>query len=306
VKREFLNTIVNGKLNQVQAWLYMDETFQVNTKLKLNLGTRADIYNFNFRNNTHDTASGNVSKGIISPKLNLYYLADSRLQLYAKSGFGYHSNDARAVIVGQLENTLARAFGNEIGATFKPFRRMLVNMALWSLDLQSELVYVGDEGIVEATGRTRRLGIDVSMRYQLGRFFFLDGDINLNRGWLRDEPAEANRIPLAPAFTSTGGLSYKKPAGLNGSLRYRFMGDRPANEDNSIVARGYFLMDASLNYNFRNFQAGISVENVLDHQWKEAQFATESRLREESAPVNEIHFTPGTPRFARITLAVLF
>jgi hypothetical protein len=39
----------------------------------------------------------------------------------------------------------------------------------------------------------------------------------------------------------------------------------------------------------------VSVENLLNTKWNETQFATESRLKEESNSVEEIHFTPGTP-----------
>jgi hypothetical protein len=33
----------------------------------------------------------------------------------------------------------------------------------------------------------------------------------------------------------------------------------------------------------------------LNTKWNETQFATESRLKDESNSVEEIHFTPGTP-----------
>lgn len=306
VKRELLNQKVSGQLNQINAWIYLDETVALNSRLKLNIGSRMDVYKFDFKNYLVDTASGIAIKAIVSPKLNLTYAANKNVQVFAKSGFGFHSNDARAVVVGKLENTLARAFGNELGATFKPFKKLVANVALWALDLQSELVYVGDEGIVEATGRTRRIGIDIGLRYQLNKNLFFDIDINKNKGWLRDEPKSANSIPLAPTFTSIGGITYKKSKGLNGSLRYRYMGDRAAIEDRSIIAQGYFLMDALVNYNFKKFQFGVSVENILNTQWKEAQFATESRLKDEALPVNEIHFTPGTPFFMKLNFAVSF
>ena len=41
-------------------------------------------------------------------------------------------------------------------------------------------------------------------------------------------------------------------------------------------------------------------------KWKETQFDTESRLKNEPAPVKEIHFTPGVPFFARIKMAIFF
>jgi len=78
-------------------------------------------------------------------------------------------------------------------------------------------------------------------------------------------------------------------------LRYRLIMDRPANEDNSIIAEGYFIFDANVSYRLNNITFGISVENLFDSDWNEAQFATESRLRDEAESVEELHFTPGTP-----------
>ncbi|MES2690216.1 MAG: TonB-dependent receptor [Bacteroidota bacterium] len=306
VKREFLNEIVRGTLNQVNAWVYVDENLELTSKLRLNLGLRGDIYNFDFKNQTVDTASGNVTKAVFSPKLNLFYTLNQSVQLFAKSGYGFHSNDARAVVVGKLENTLPKALGYEVGSTFKLGKRALVNVALWGLDLESELVYVGDEGIVEAAGRSRRLGVDFGVRYQLTQYLFLDADVNMNNGRLLDEPAGANRIPLAPTFTSIGGISYKRPAGFSGSVRYRYIGDRAATEDNSIIAHGYFLVDAVINYTKGNYQFGLTAENLLNREWKEAQFATESRLQNETQSVNEIHYTPGTPLFIRGSVSYFF
>ena len=113
-------------------------------------------------------------------------------------------------------------------------------------------------------------------------------------------------LPLAPRFTSVGGLTYRKEKGWNGTLRYRFMDNRPANEDNSVVAKGYFVVDAAINYTKKNWEAGLSIQNLLNTKWKETQFDTESKLQTEPAPVSEIHFTPGTPFFARLSFTVYF
>ena len=78
-------------------------------------------------------------------------------------------------------------------------------------------------------------------------------------------------------------------------MRYRYVSNRPANEDNSIVAKGYFITDAQLNYTQKKVTIGFSIQNLFNTQWKETQFATESRLKNEANSVNEIHFTSGTP-----------
>ena len=94
--------------------------------------------------------------------------------------------------------------------------------------------------------------------------------------------------------------------GFNGTLRYRFIGDRAANEDNSVIAKGYFLTDAVVNYTKQKFEVGLSAENIFDADWNEAQFDTESRLVDEPESVSEIHFTPGTPLFLKAKVTFSF
>ena len=72
---------------------------------------------------------------------------------------------------------------------------------------QQEFVYVGDEGVVEPSGRSRRQGIDVSVRYQLTQNLYADLDLNTAKPRAIDAEAGQNYLPLAPTFTSTGGLS---------------------------------------------------------------------------------------------------
>jgi outer membrane receptor protein involved in Fe transport len=103
-----------------------------------------------------------------------------------------------------------------------------------------------------------------------------------------------------------GGLTYRKAQGWNGSLRYRFMDNRPANEDNTVIAKSYFVADAALNYSSKKWETGISVQNLFNTRWKETQFDTESQLQNETSSVSEIHFTPGTPFLVRISFSVFF
>ena len=93
---------------------------------------------------------------------------------------------------------------------------------------------------------------------------------------------------------------------FSGSFKSRFLGDRPANEDYSLTAKGYFVSDLNLNYTFKNFTAGILIENIFNTQWNETQFETESQLQSETSSVTEIHFTPGTPFNFRALLSYKF
>ena len=303
-----LDRIQYGNVNEINAALYADEVVQVSSRLSVNAGVRVDYFRSQYEDLlTNPAITKQASEAIVSPKLNFYYTVNPGLQVYLNTGKGFHSNDARVVTAQNGRQILPGAYGSDLGVIVKPFPRLLVNAAAWYLWMQQEFVYVGDEGVVEPSGRSRRMGLDLSARYQLtnqtdGPNLFADVDLNTATPRSLDAERGQNYLPLAPVFTSTGGLSLQTPYGLSGSLRYRYLANRPANEDNTVVARGYFVTDMQVNYTRRNYTLGLSVQNLLNTRWKETQFDTESRLRGETAPVDEIHFTPGTPFFARLSL----
>ncbi len=312
-QRRILDTVSVGQLYEQNINAYLDETLELTDRLTVNAALRTDLFIFQFRGQKADSTTGfvpltgRVTRGRVSPKLNLYYQLSPAVQLFVRSGLGFHSNDARGVVQGTGNfNALPRALGAEMGSTFKPVPSLVVNAAFWTLHLEDELVYSGDEGTTESVGPTQRYGIDVSARYQLTGRLFLDADVNYSHGRIVNAPEGENYIPLAPTFTSIGGLTLKNPNGLSASLRYRHIDSRPAQEDNAIRARGYFLLDAVANYTRPRFQIGASAENLLNVQWNEAQFATDSRLRGEMASVNELNFTPGTPFFLKVNASLFF
>ena len=296
-----------GNVNELNAGLYADELVQVSDRFTIDAGVRVDYFRSQYTDRLPVVATTkHVTQAIVSPKLNFYYTANPRLQLYLNTGKGFHSNDARVVVAQDGHQILPGAYGSDLGVIVKPFPKLIINAAAWYLWLQQEFVYVGDEGVVEPSGRSRREGIDVSVRYQLTHALYADLDLNTAKPRSIDAESGHNYLPLAPTFTSTGGLSIKTNSGFSGSLRYRYMGNRPANDDNSIVAKGYFVNDVQANYTKRGYTLGLSVQNLFNVRWKETQFATTSRLRGEAAPIEEIHFTPGTPFFARLSLTYFF
>jgi hypothetical protein len=50
----------------------------------------------------------------------------------------------------------------------------------------------------------------------------------------------------------------------------------------------------------------LTVDNLFDAAWNEAQFATTSRLRGEPAGVTELNFTPGAPRAIQLGIQTRF
>jgi outer membrane receptor protein involved in Fe transport len=338
----------NDYVSQRNLFFWADEVFYFTTKWRLQLGLRADYFTFDMDDkldNNIDTifnlphASTYAQKVMVNPKLNLVYSPSNSFELFFNCGSGFHSNDARDVIISQrisemqhsLKNkgyskpeidsallannfnpangdikVLPRAIGTEIGTKINIGKNAILGLSVWHLIMQEELVFVGDEGNTEISGKTQRIGIDFEARVQIINWLWADLNVNLSEGRYVDEPEGSNYIPLAPNFTTTGGITAIHPAGFEGSLRFRHVGTRPANETNTVEALGYTVINARIGYKLGKTTIFGDVENLTNTDWNEAQFDTESRLKNESESVSEINFTPGNPIKFKLGLIVHF
>ena len=305
-RKMVISTSASGDVDESNTYAYMESLLHFG-KWTLNTGLRLDAFNFSYRDalSTLYTLK-TANKTAISPKVNITYAYNRNLQLYFKSGRGFHSNDTRVVIDSTARQILPEALGTDVGLIVKPHANLMINAALWYLYLGQEFVYVGDGGIVEPGEKTVRKGIDIGIRYQIGEHLFIYSDANYAHARNIEQQEGANFIALAPVFTHTGGINYQSNKKWQAGLKYRHIADRPANEDISIVANGYTVADANFNLHFKSWSVGFELNNIFNTEWNETQFATESRLQNEPAYVEEIHFTPGFPRAFRAKLSWVF
>lgn len=305
-RKTTIEPVMLGDINETNLAGYANAEIRTG-KWVFNPGLRIDHLKFDYTDQLSATyKQQSQSRSTLSPKLNIIFNQGHRLQYFLKLGKGFHSNDTRVVVAQQGHKILPAAYGADLGFMWKPLPKLMLNAAAWYLYLEQEFVYVGDEGVVEPSGKTRRQGIDLGLRYQLGKYLFLNGDFTYTHARATEEPKDANRIPLAPIVTTAGGISFKHPSGFDASVKTRYLGNRPANEDNSIVAKGYCITDASIHYQWGKFGIGVITENIFNASWNETQFATTSRLKNEPAAVEEIHFTPGTPFNLRAVISYKF
>lgn len=273
---------------------------------------------------------GGTQDGIVSPKANLIFTVAPQTDLYLNYGNGFHSNDARVAILtkGTGFDPLTRSYGAEMGARTVLMEDIDLAAAFWWLDLDSELVFSGDSGVVDAeiddpTGSyvpgpaSRRYGIDVEARWQIVDWLWADYDL----GWAHARFRNGDYVPLAPSLLMNGGLTARWDNGFSAGLRFRFVGNRPANEDDTLTAQGYFVMDGLVTYRWRNVQLTLAGLNLTDTEWREAQFADDTCLVNEIGQqpgclpkpgldpgdgVSDIHFTPGNPIAVRGGVQVFF
>ena len=306
-RQETLERTIFGETDETNLYAFIENKYRIG-HLTLNPSLRVDHLRFQYNDQLAASYSNEAqSRTIVLPKLNILYNLGFKTQFYLKSGRGFHSNDSRVITSGEADAILPAAYSFDLGTIWKPMDNIWLNAAVWMLFLEQEFVYVGDEGVVEPSGRTNRKGIDLGLRIQANPHLYFYSDFNYTIARSIDEPEGLDFIPLAPDMTATAGVSYNLGDKLNIGLNSRFLKDRPANEDNSIVAEGFFITDFNLQYAlFNNVKIGLVVENLFDSEWNEAQFATLSKLASEVQPVEEIHFTPGVPRFAKLQLRYSF
>ena len=301
-----LNRLMYGNITETNAAAYINETIKLNEKLTLNGGLRVDQFFNQYKDHLKIDSLFTANAAILCPKLSFYYHENEAIEFYLNLGKGFHSNDTRVCVVENGRKILPGAYSADLGLIAKPLKNLLVQTAFWYLYLDQEFVYNGDDGSPNPSGKTQRTGIDFSVRYEPLPSIYVDADINYAHGRFLQEPKGKNYIPLAPIWSSTGGISYKNKTGLNGSLRYRWLADRPANEDNSLTAIGYFINDFVLNYTQKKYEFGLTINNIFNIKWKETQFDTLTKLKNETTPVDEICFTPGTKLAAKLSCSLFF
>jgi outer membrane receptor for monomeric catechols len=270
--------------------------------MKLAGGLRAETFTFDVRNRCPTCAeqpAGRTSSGIILPKMNLILGPWANTEFFANYGEGYHSNDARSAIAPG-SSSLARAKSYEVGIRSKPWGPDGVELSAtaWALDLKQELVLVGDEGTTEIRGASRRRGGEVAARGQVWGPLYFNGSVTYTKAEFHNGDA----IPLAPEVTAYGAVLLTWPEGLTSQLQATYLGVRPLNEDRSIEAPSWIDFDLTERYQLPmklshgRMEAFLFVQNLFDTKWEQATFAFASRLRNEPAPVTDIHFVPGSPR----------
>lgn len=267
-------------------------------KVRLVTGARGDVFTFDVKervNTTDGRASGAATKARPNVKANLILGPWLATELFANFGTGFHSNDARAVIANPKLDALPTATGYEAGFKSRILPRTELSATYWFLNLSSELVFVGDDGTTQARGKTHREGLEVATTISLLDWLTFKGDFTWTR---RAEFVDTGfPIPLAPRWTARAELTARLPWGLSTSAEMRYLGDRVADDFGFHTARGYTLFNWNARYRYKALEAFLSIENLADTKWREAQFFFTSRLPGEPAGgVPDVHFTPGNPR----------
>jgi hypothetical protein len=277
------------------------------------LGLRADAHRFDVASDL-SANTGEAHDEIVSPKLALTFGPWSGTELYVSAGLGFHSNDARGTVATidpatgsptEPVDPLVRSRGAEVGLRTGGVQGLVSTVALWTIELDSELLFVGDAGTTEPRDGSRRVGVTVANFYRLDEGWSADLDLSLTRARLLHVTAGQDRIPGALENVIAAGLTYEPTGdGPFGSVRLRRFGAYPLIEDNSLRAEANALVNTNIGYRLGDARLTVSVLNVLDQKHSDIQYFYTSRLAGEPAGgVDDVHFHPAEPRQVRVALS---
>jgi outer membrane receptor protein involved in Fe transport len=308
--RDRRDTFASADVAESSLALFADETLAPWRWLSVNAGVRADLFAVGVEDLSAppavQTSTGTQTAQLVSPKLTLSFYPVKELSTFIQLGRGFHSNDARgATRLTDKATLLTPATGYEVGARIRPLPNLHCSVTAFGLDLESEQVYVGDAGTTEPSAASRRLGVESHASWTTFAWLTLDANITLTRARFRRVGAE-DVVPLAPTRTAGGGVTASKEGFGLATLRLRQLAPRPATEDRRLVADGYTLLSARLARRFQRFELAADFDNLLGSTWREVQFATESQLKDETEPVDEVHLVPGWPLSAQVTVSAFF
>lgn len=313
-----MNRMPTGSIRDDEATItlanvWADTTLHLTDKWRATVGGRVDHVIFDVTSLQPEN-SGDGDGSLFSPKFSTAYTLTPELELYAAYGKGFHTNDPRGVstVVDPVSgdpvdpvNLFAESEGGEIGARYEPHPDFNISGSIFALELDSELIFVGDAGTSEPSDATERSGIEISSFWQAADWLVLDAQAAWSKARFKDAPG-ADYVPNSVEFVGGAGATFLWGDGWESSLRVRHLGEAALIEDNSVRAPTTTLVNLGVSKDFGRFELGIDILNLLDAEDNDITYFYESQLQGEAAPVEDIHFHPVHPRSVKFVLKAKF
>jgi outer membrane receptor protein involved in Fe transport len=319
-ERQQLTVVREDDVNQYSLGIWAQNDTHWTNWVRTVLGLRGEQFHFDVSSDRPEN-SGSDSAFKLLPKASLILGPWARTEVYANWGQGYHSNDARGVLTtvnpdprdpGFLQpvapvTPLAKTTGYEVGLRSAPFGGFQTTLALWRLDISSELLFVGDAGTTEPSRPSRREGLEWYAYWAPQSWLAFDLLYAYTKARFTDGDPVGDRVPGAIEQAANGGVTVFPWNGLFGSLRFRYFGARPLVEDNSVRSQSSTIWNLRAGYQFtKNWQLALDVINLFDAKVSDIDYFYESQLPGEVAPVADIHTHPAIPRTYRLVLTARF
>jgi TonB dependent receptor/TonB-dependent Receptor Plug Domain len=304
-------TVRQDEVRETSAAVYAAGSLRWTEWFRTDLGARFDSFRFRVDSNLAAN-SGAASDSIASPKLTLAFGPWAKTEYFLNFGHGFHSNDARGTTITvdptdgatpvPRVSPLVRAVGAEAGLRTALVPHLQLGASLWTLGLDSELVFSGDGGTTEPSRPSRRTGVEIGVYCSPVDELVLDADLAWSRARYTDPDPGGDRIPNAVQNISSVGIALNREAGWFGGARLRYFGPAPLTEDGSARSHSTLIVNVDGGYHVSaRFSLVATVFNLLDRRANDVTYFYASRLAGEPAAVGDYHFHPVEPRTLRLT-----
>ena len=264
---QFVSNISRNSIRETSLGVYAETTWSATDKLRLFGGLRGDYFDFSVTARSPASFAGSASDTRVSPKVGLAFAASDRVELYANWGRGFHSNDARGVVNSDDPVPgLAPGEGYEAGARFD-VGAVKITTAYWWLNLDSELIFVGDSNSVEPKGGSRRDGYELTFFYRPVPWLGIDGVYTGSNARYTDI-SDGEYIEGSVEHAGQLGISAVK-GNWEGSMRLRYLGPYALLPDNSQRAGSETSVNLRGAYSFGRTTLYAELLNVFDADGKD-------------------------------------
>ena len=279
-------------------------------------GFREDVYRMQDSSDL-DANSGTVYATAQEPKLCLIFGPWAQTEFYINGGYGFHTNDARGANTTVDPNTglpvnkadrLPQSQGAEIGVRTLAVPHLQSTLTFFMLDLDSELVFNGDSGTDEATGPSRRIGVEWGNYYTPTKWLTIDADYANSQAHYRDNPAGGDNVPEAASTIISSAITLHDIYDFSTSLRLRYFGPRALTQNDSVESASTTLLYYSLGYKInQTWSIRGDIFNLLNTTAPDISYYYTSRLPGEPAEgVNDYMVHYAEPFTVRLGLTMHF
>ena len=325
--RRRMGAIRSDRVDEKSLGLYWQSQTFWTSQFRTMIGARFDYYDFQNTNrvgtNIHgvnlNPNNGNVDDDLISLKASAIYRLNPKWEFYASAGQGFHSNDGRGTTItvdpfdplgGQIDavDPLVSSLGYEMGIRGFMTDKLNISMALWALDLDGELLFVGDAGNTEANRASVRQGVEITNYYFINEEWSLDLEYAYSDARFKKNLGGGDKIPGAIEQVLQAGLNIEMKNGWFSSLRLRYFGERPLTEDGAVESDSSTIWNFRLGYQRENWVFKADILNLTDSDDHDVDYYYESRLPSEATGLGteDIHFHVFEPRTLRLSLGYQF
>ena len=274
----------------VTMGLYGSYQMDWTAALRTRIGLRVDQFTWNVDDRDPESATnrttigGSSSRARLSPSLHVRLRRGAAAWLMNVQG-GARTTDAHAAVISDAYASVVRLWSADAGVRVRPNQRLEAAATAWYTYIEAQQTWDAAALRVTLAPAATRIGADTWIKFA-------------PVPWLRADAALSVAPPAAlnmPRFLALAGVAIDHAQTMV-ALRARGVARQGS--------AGYALLSAVAGHQWRRWNLEVSIDNLLDSGWTEAELIGPYRATRTGEAMVGRMFTPGAPRTVMATVGV--